>query len=159
MNLILIISHCTCYCISIVFCIYVISVPPGGSLHAFFNEDENENEDENNLEVIILYNNPNDIPSDMRKVNFDTTLIASSKSLSACAKVDAFKSVIFYTVSSKNKNVLLKYKGEGQVVPRLGNSIKRVGFIGAMQGHRTAEDRVDYATNVKVIDVVFSVTS
>jgi hypothetical protein len=50
-------------------------------------------------------------------------------------------------------------KGEGQVVPRLGNSIKRVGFIGAMQGHRTAEDRVDYATNVKVIDVVFSVTS
>lgn len=138
--------------------IHIVPVPPGGSLHAFFNEDENENEDENNLEVIILYNNPNDIPSDMRKVNFDTTLIASSKSLSACAKVDAFKSVIFYTVSSKNKNVLLKYKGEGLVVPRLGNSVKRVGFIGAMQGHRTAEDRVDFATNVKVIDVVFSVT-
>ena len=138
---------------------YVDTVPPGGSLHAFFNEDEEENLDENNLEVIILYDNPNEIPHDMRKVNFDTTLIASSKTLSPCGKVDAFKSALFYTVSSKNRNVLLKYKGGGQVIPRLGNSVKRVGFLGAIQGHRVVKDRIDFSTNVKIIDTAFSVTS
>ena len=137
----------------------VLAVPPGGSLHAFFNEDEEENVDENNLEVLILFDNPNEVPNDMRKLNFDTTLIASSKTLSPCCKVDAFKSMIFYTFSSKNKNVLLKYKGSGEVSPRLGNSMKRVGFLGALQGHRLAKDRVDFSTNVKIIDAAFTINS
>jgi hypothetical protein len=134
-------------------------VPPGGSVHAFFNENEVKDDDSNNLEVIILFNNPNKIPNSDTRINFDTTLIASSKKLTPCAKVELFKNVTYYEVASKNRNVFLKYKGDGRADVRVGNSMRRVGLIGAIKGNRYANDILDFSTNVHAIESVFTVAS
>lgn len=127
-------------------------------MHCFFNEDEDNDDDENNnLEIIILHNNPNKIPGS--RVNFDTTLIASSKALSPCAKVDQFKNATFYEVTSKSRNVFLKYKGNGRTDVRMGNSMKRVGLGGVILGNRSAKNKVDFSTNVLNIGTVFTIAS
>jgi hypothetical protein len=135
------------------------TVPPGGSVHAFFNEDEVKDDESNNLEVIILFNNPNKIPSSDTRINFDTTLIASSKKLTPCAKVEFFNNVVYYEATSKNRNVFLKYKGDGRTDVRVGNSMRRVGLIGAIKGNRHANDILDFSTNVHALETAFIVAS
>lgn len=135
------------------------AVPPGGSLHAFFNEYEVIDDVRNILEIIILHSNPNAIPENTSRINFDTTLLASAKIITPCARVELFKCANYYTVSSKNSNVLLKYKGNGVADLRLGNSMGRVGFGGVVQGLRCAKNKLDFATNVSMIDSAFVVNT
>ena len=135
-----------------------ILVPPNGSVHAFFNEKEIDNDAANDLEIIILYNNPNPILN-LREINFDTSLNVYTKNLSPCAKIDNFKNVIFYTVSSKNNNVLLKYKGDGVTKARMGNSVQRIGLFHAIQANRHAKDKIDYTSNVNTLSTVFTAFS
>jgi hypothetical protein len=118
-----------------------------------------KDDESNNLEVIILFNNPNKIPSSDTKINFDTTLIASSKKLTPCAKVEFFKNVIYYEAASKNRNVFLKYKGDGRTEARVGNSMRRVGLMGAIQGYRHANNILDFSTNVHALETAFTVAS
>lgn len=134
-------------------------MPPGGSVYAFFNEDEDEDVEQNDLEIIILYNNLNAVPVDLSTVFYDTTLIVNTTKVSPCAKVELFKSVIFYSVVSKASNVLLKYKGNGVLNARVGNSVQRVGVLGALQGNQHAKDKIDFGTNVKQVTTVFSAYS
>ncbi len=47
--------------------------------------------------------------------------------------------------------MLLKYKGNGLVEPRSGDSVGRVGLLGLLQGHRHAANIVDYSTNVPAV--------
>ena len=135
------------------------SVPPGGSVHAFFNDEEVKDEDRNDLEIILLHKNPNSVPADLSSVFYDTTLMATTNKISACAKVEAFKNVIFHSIVSKNKNVLLKYKGGGSIIARIGNSVQRVGIIGAILGNRHAKGIIDFGTNIQRIETVFSAAS
>ena len=137
----------------------MLSVPPGGSVHAFFNDEENKDEDRNDLEIIILHKNPNSVPGDLSSVFYDTTLIATTNKISPCAKVESFKNVIFHSVVSKNKNVLLKYKGGGSIITRIGNSVQRVGIIGAILGNRHGKGIIDFGTNIQRIETVFSASS
>ena len=113
----------------------------------------------NSLEVVVLHNNPNAIPDNASRINFDTTLLASAKIITPCARVELFKCVNYYTVPSKNSNVFLKYKGNGVVDVRLGNSLSRVGLGGVVQGLRSAKNKLDFATNVSKIEPAFAVTT
>ena len=110
------------------------------------------------MEIIILYNNPNPILN-LREINFDTSLNVYTKNLSPCAKIDNFKNVIFYTVSSKNNNVLLKYKGDGVTKARMGNSVQRIGIFHAIQANRHAKDKIDYTSNINTLNTVFTAFS
>jgi hypothetical protein len=61
-------------------------------------------------------------------------------------------------MASKDRNILLKYKGGSNVLPRKGDSINRVGIIGKMQGRRASEHKIDYSTNVDDLNLVFTIS-
>lgn len=62
-----------------------------------------------------------------------------------------------YSAMVKGHNVLLKYKGEGQVVPRNGDGIGRVGIFSKLQGLRYSANMLDYSTNVDTIRLEYTV--
>ena len=55
--------------------------------------------------------------------------------------------------------MLLKYKGEGQLLPRNGDGMGRVGLFGKMQGLRFGSGILDYATNVDTIRAEYTVVA
>ena len=77
--------------------------------------------------------------------------------ISDCAKVENFRDVAYFCVNSRNKNVLLKYKGDERLEPRRGSSIQRVGFLNWIQGKRFAAGLLDYSTNVGAVRKAFSI--
>jgi len=59
-----------------------------------------------------------------------------------------------FSIPSKSKNVLLKYKGAGRVEPRNGNSVSRIGLFARLQGKRFATSKIDYSTNVNAVNLL-----
>jgi hypothetical protein len=102
-----------------------------------------------------LHHNPCPIP-DNSQIIFDTkTPGASASHISDCAKVENFRHIVYYNAPCSRRNVLLKYKGNGLVQPRRGDSIHRVGLFGKLQGVRFAPDKVDFATNIQMLRFSF----
>jgi hypothetical protein len=135
-----------------------IAVPPNLSVHGLFNKEEDEDVEENNLEIIILCNNPNPTGKNINSLKYDTFLYGDKSKISPCAKVEFFEKVIYYKINSQNSNVLLKYKKDGCLETRNGNSMKRVGIMGMINGSKVVDGKIDYATNISNIETVFSMS-
>lgn len=98
------------------------------------------------LELFVLFGNPNPIPEDTRLVNYQT---GSMRRVSPCAAVENFGNAAVYRVTCSGCNVLLKFKGDGVVETRAGNSLERNGLTSFIFGKRTGDDsRLDFDTNI-----------
>jgi hypothetical protein len=127
-------------------------IPPSDAVYCFFDPEDDD------LELIILYQNPNPIPSDAAMVYDTKAHGANPNRLSLCARIDLFHRVQVYSIASTGKNALLKYKGLGIVHPREGNSAGRVGVFGYFSGKRYAEGKLDYQTNVLTVHPSYTLT-
>ena len=107
----------SCIFFSFIFCPLVLTVPPNESAYSFFDPDVGD------LEILILHGNPHPIEEN-RAVNYNTAAPGMrADRISKCAKVGLFSKVTYFSSSSKGKNVLLKYQGNGVVEPRMGVTI------------------------------------
>lgn len=99
------------------------------------------------IDLMILYHNPNLIPGDITSVHYDTK---KPFKISPCASIENFLKVAVYRIFCKDKNVLLKYKGENQLEPRIGSSIDRKGgLLNIITGSGKQEGKdLDFATNI-----------
>jgi hypothetical protein len=118
-----------------------ITVPPKDAVYTFFDPDADE------LDLVILFHNPHDIEQDKALIYDTKAYGVNPTKLSMSARVDCFEKAQIYSIASLGKNVLLKYKGHGLVVPREGNGMRRVGFFGYLSGKRYTEGMIDYETN------------
>lgn len=126
-------------------------MPPGMSVSAEFDSDTTET-----LELILLHNNPNAIPVDQRLIfNTRAQNVKSSGDISECAKVELFQDVAFFVIECGSRNVLLKYKGDEDILPRRGSGLRRVGFLNWVANRRFAEGLIDYNTNVEDVRLEF----
>ena len=73
-----------------------------------------------------------------------------------CAHIAQFKQICIFEVVCAGKNVLVKTKGSGECLPRIGNSMDRVGFVGWITGKRIAKDRLDLTTNTTSVNLTFT---
>lgn len=120
-------------------------IPPSSLMHGFFESDNQE------LQIILLFDNPNSIPNS--NIVYDTRAPgARAELMSDCAKVSKFTRFSMFSIPCVDKNVLLKVKNDGTIVPRNGDSIGRVGIFGKLAGHKFLRDHLDYSTNVQSIN-------
>lgn len=115
------------------------------------------------IEIYFLLSNMNQIPTDIDALVYDTK---SRENLSDCASVKAFRRFSAFRIFSKDHNVLLKYKGDFLLEPRVGNSIARVGAISKFLGSGSSKksssspkadstteetpSRLDFSTNISI---------
>ncbi len=123
-------------------------VPPRECIYGFFNK-------RCVMHLLILYGNPNDISRESAIVYDTTAHGVHPEKISACARIDNFTKAKVLKFNAADKNVLLKYKGDGMIVPRVGNSMGRVGLIGRLQGRRYAEGKLDYSTNIEGFEIIY----
>lgn len=119
------------------------------------------------FELYILLSNPNPFvaedgssgkgPSESVSVVYDTTtsLPSSPIKVSPCASVSLFRQYTAFRIRCKDSNVMLKYKLDGVLEPRAGNSIARVGIFGKLMGSNKssggdgeAGSELDFSTNI-----------
>jgi hypothetical protein len=125
-------------------------VPPGECMSGEFDSSIGH------LELILLHNNPFHIRKNQRLVYDTRAKGVLAGDISDCAKVELFQDVAYYIVQSRNKNILLKYKGGENIVPRNGNSISRIGLYNWWTGRRYGVGLIDYNTNTSSIELDFS---
>jgi hypothetical protein len=123
------------------------AVPPNHSVCADYEPSTD------GLELAILYKNPH--PLDSRLIYETRAPGATMERISACARVDNFQCVAYYTMNSERKNTLLKYKGDGHVMPRVGNAVGRIGVFNRLRGRRAGSSGIDYDTNTDKILLEF----
>ncbi|RYG63946.1 hypothetical protein EON64_14965 [archaeon] len=122
-----------------------ISVPPGDTVYTFFGPDIQA------LHLIVLFGNPHPLPSD-RAILYDTRAHgANPLRLSPCARIFEHPSCLVYRSACQGRNVVLKYKGLGEVLARRGNGVGRVGLLGWAAGRRFAPDLPDLNSNVAAV--------
>ena len=141
-----------------------IAVPPGGTVHALFDDDggggdDGDNDDDKSaLQIMILFDNPKEEKAVKKKkdkpIVYETKRHVDTDKISSCAKVSMFRSVVVYTVSTKERNVVLKYKGKGLLEPRKGNKLSETGLIGALLGKKLSSG-IDLSTNVTSLSSAF----
>lgn len=119
-----------------------ISVPPNELINVQFTTTPSDSQP---LELFVLYANPNIIPGDLSGVVYDTK---SGVELSPCASIENFWQFAVYRIEATGKNVLLKFKGDGAIETRLGNSIERNGFFGKLTGGGKESSTLDFSTNI-----------
>mmetsp|Transcript_16067 Transcript_16067/g.24217 ORF Transcript_16067/g.24217 Transcript_16067/m.24217 type:complete len:346 (-) Transcript_16067:172-1209(-) len=130
-----------------------IVVPPGGAVYSLLDSCCLEE-----VDLLLLINN-NELMDPNAPVRYDTTARGADKSkMSPCAAVANFRTLLLVKIQCKDKNILLKYKGQGVVLPRHGGHVGRVGLMGRIQGKRFAEDVLDYSTNVTWVDTTVLVS-
>ena len=129
-----------------------IAIPPNGSVSTLFNPNYDI------LDLYLLNNNENTI-IEYESLNFDSRIKGSNiNNRSKCAKIDLFQNLSVYSINSKNKNVIIKYKDNSYVTPRNGNSITRVGLLGKLQGRNFTRNKIDYSTNINEIAIRLNLT-
>jgi hypothetical protein len=124
-----------------------LSVPPNELVHADISSAMSG---EGVVDVFILYHNPNLMPGDINSVRYDTR---KPLKISPCASIENFMEVSVWRIRCKSKNVLLKYKGENVLEPRIGNSVDRKGGLLNMitgSGKSEGGKDLDFATNINV---------
>ena len=88
------------------------------------------------VELYVLFDSPHPIRLDVPLV-YDTAAPGMTiDRISPCALISSFTNAAIYEIGTLDRNVLLKYKGEGECVRRNGGSLDRVGVFGWVQGKR-----------------------
>ena len=119
------------------------------------------------IEILLLYHNPSyPIPTPENTSTrpgllfHDTRLNnATADKISPCAKVSNFRNVIIYHIPCLGHNVLIKYTGEGVIVPRIGNDINRIGIIARLLSQRGGPGMLDYSTNIDIVSKTFNLAT
>jgi hypothetical protein len=114
------------------------SLPPGHLLNAYFGEAVV-------VEVCILYGNPNIIPGDAAVIPYKTD--SSQGVIAPCAAIENYWLFSLYRIQCDQKNILLKFKGDGILEPRAGTSLERNGIFGKLTGS-SKSNTLDFSTNV-----------
>lgn len=116
-----------------------LPVPPNGIVSGRFDASQPF------IEIVLLVGNPN--PPESGEIVHETT--QSTKKISKSAAVENFRRYMIFRVESAGHNVMLKFKGDTLLEPRLGNSVGRVGIFGklGMKGEDT-KDVINFETNV-----------
>ncbi len=126
---------------------YIAAVPPGESVHGFFNDHVK------GFHMALLIDNPCAIVGDQTNALFDTRSPGmTAEKIAKYAKVEKFEKLILYSANARGKNVLLKYKNGGIVAPRNGNAISRIGVFQRFQGRRVTSNMLDFDTNISSIN-------
>lgn len=121
-----------------------ISVPPGDAVYAFFDPAI-----VTTLHLLVLCDNPHPMPAE-GAILYDTRAHgAQPERISPCARVSEHRKASVYRLDCRDCNVVLKYKGAGVVLPREGNSVRRVGLMGRLQNRRFASNLLDLTSNIK----------
>lgn len=125
------------------------SLPPNELLHC----DISQAMTEGTIDVLILFQNLNLMPADLNSIQYDTR---KPIKVSPCANIENFTKAAVYRISCKDKNVLLKFKGENQLEPRIGSSIDRKGgILSVFGGSGKSEGKdLDFSTNVSASSIV-----
>jgi hypothetical protein len=139
-----------------------IAIPPNDAVFAHFHSSTDY------LNLFVLFSNPNPLPHDTAIV-YDTKAHGSNPSkISLCARVDLFEKLNVFNlwtsvgggVDGKDegggKNILLKYKGNGILLPREGTSPARIGIWNYFQGRRFQDGKIDYETNITTLSIDYS---
>jgi hypothetical protein len=113
------------------------AVPPNGVVHGKFDPAIPF------IELIVLMGNPNAPETDAL---YDT--VQHANRISKCAAVSNFRRYLVFRIESAGKNVMLKYKGDTVLEPRLGNSVGRVGIFGKLGMKDESKDTLNFDTNV-----------
>eukprot|EP00598_Pedospumella_elongata_P001530 CAMPEP_0184979828 /NCGR_PEP_ID=MMETSP1098-20130426/9940_1 /TAXON_ID=89044 /ORGANISM="Spumella elongata, Strain CCAP 955/1" /LENGTH=319 /DNA_ID=CAMNT_0027503161 /DNA_START=63 /DNA_END=1022 /DNA_ORIENTATION=+ len=115
------------------------AIPPNGLVSGRFDASQPF------IEIVLLLGNPH--PTESGEIVHDTQVL---KKVSKCAAVENFRRYMVFRVESAGHNVLLKFKGDTLLEPRLGTSVGRVGIFGKL-GLKNAEepkDVINFDTNV-----------
>lgn len=115
-----------------------ISVPPNELIHVLLPPGTPC------IELYILHGNPNVIPGDGTGIHYDTRKPIKP---SPCATVTNFWEISVYSIKCLEKNILLKYKGEGIVETRIGSSMERKGVLSRFTG-KIDESELNFSTNI-----------
>ena len=110
------------------------------------------------LDLFILYDNPYSMP-DGGALVYDTVndvRASSVERISKCALSSEFREASIYSIGCKDKNAILKYKGNGIVERRNGMSMNRVGLLGWAQGKMSAKEKIDFSTNTFQVQQTFT---
>lgn len=124
-----------------------MAIPPAGCASAMFEHDH--------LEIIVLHSNP--FPPAPSMV-FDTTekmgwtgTSTSADRISPSAQVAKFGKFRIFKANAPQANCLLKYKGNGVLECRRGDSLGRIGLIAKLTGKRHVAGEIDYDTNISAL--------
>lgn len=127
------------------------AVPPNGIVSGRFDPAVTH------LEITFLSSNPaSNLGADgSSSVVYDST---RGETITPCAYVYNFRRYVTFRVECLGKNVLLKYKGDISLEPKLGSSVARVGFFGKLTGTKKAggaeaANIIDFSTNVVSSDI------
>jgi hypothetical protein len=130
------------------------AVAPGESLHCTFDSREGK---ESDLDLIVLYGNPNPFQPGTRLVIYTRT---NPDAVSPCASIPAFSAASAFKISAVSKNAILKLREDNGAValfPRVGNSVERIGWVQRfIFGKKTLGNKIDLETNTILIKPVFS---
>ena len=134
-------------------CICRSVVLPGAYIHGTIDDNAVDS-----VELVVLFHNPS-YPLVTGELLFHDTRSpgASAEKISDCAKVSNFRNVNIYSIPCFGHNVLLKYIGNGQVVPRIGNSIERIGIFARISGRRGNSKGLDFSTNIETLSKTFNI--
>jgi hypothetical protein len=119
-------------------------------VYGFFNKKQI-------VQLFLLYENAEVHTVDSALVYDTNAHGVHPERISPCARIDNFTKAKVLKFHSAQRNVLLKYKGDGLTDIRTGNGIGRVGLIGRLQGRRFSEGKLDFSTNVLSQELAYSV--
>lgn len=113
------------------------AVPPNGVVHGYFDPSLPF------IDVLILMGNPHSPEHD---TIYDS--VNNPGKVSKCAMVENFRRYLAFRVESSGRNVMLKFKGETFLEPRVGNSVGRVGILGKLGMKGEDSKDLNFETNV-----------
>ena len=116
-----------------------MAIPPGGCASAMFEQEQ--------LEILLLHNNP--FPPE--KSGWTGTAPSSADRISPSAQIGKFVQFRIFKVNAPQANCLIKYKGEGVLECRRGDSLGRIGLIAKLTGKRHVAGEIDYDTNISAL--------
>lgn len=114
----------------------------------------------NGLDVMILHGNPNLTPRSGRIISDPRGHGVTLEDIAPCARIDNFQDLTLYTILSRDKNTVVKYKGFGVLEARQGTITKiSKGFISLFKkkdestNNSQANGTMDMKTNVTGTDI------
>eukprot|EP01038_Epipyxis_sp_PR26KG_P005082 gene5082-7089_t len=128
------------------------AIPPGEVVSATFDPTIDE------LELVLLGNNPFPL-AEGDSISYNTK---GPIKVSESAVIENFRDFVSFRIATKHRNLLLKYKGDGIVLPRQGNSVARVGIFNKLMGTKTPlpdASSVNYSTNIDMDAITVLYTS
>ncbi len=134
---------------------FIIAVLPQQSIYAQFEATHQK------IVIAALFGNPNRYDSSKTPIIYDTREVGVTKeTISPTCAIDNFLHISIYEIDSCNRNVILKYQGQGVVELRKGTTTKlsrnTFGMLRSVIGVEKEESALDMTTNADTINCIFN---